>query len=178
MEWKIDTSHSQIEFSVKHMAISTVRGKFRAFDATVETTEQGQLRSLHATIDARTIDTNMEQRDAHLRSADFFDTDNFPTITFRSTQVEKRGRDGYRVTGDLSMRGVTRPATFDVEVAPQVKDPWGNTRVAAEAHGTVNRKEWGLNWNQALEMGGVLVSEQVKFNIEVQAVAQKLAAVA
>ena len=178
MEWKIDTSHSQIEFAVKHMAISTVRGKFRSFDATVETTDRGELTHVDATIDARTIDTNIEQRDAHLRSADFFDVDNHPTITFRSTTVEKHGGSSYRVSGDLTMRGVTRPVTLEVELAPHVKDPWGNRRAAAEAHGTINRRDWGLNWNQALEMGGVLVSEQVKFHIEVQAVAQQQAAVA
>ena len=178
MDWKIDTAHSQIEFSVKHMAISTVRGKFRSFDATVQTTERGELTHVDATIDASSIDTNIEQRDAHLRSADFFDVDNHPKITFRSTRIEKRDGSSYRVTGDLAMRGVTRPVTFEVELATQVKDPWGNRRAAAEAHGTINRRDWGLNWNQALERGGVLVSEQVKFHIEVQAVAQQQAAVA
>ena len=171
MHWNIDTAHSTVGFAVKHMAISTVRGAFRDFTATAQTDDAGTLLSLSADIRAGSIDTGVAPRDAHLRSADFFWADEHPEITFRSTRVTRMGRDEYEVVGDLSMRGVTRPATLTVVIGDSVRDGDGNARMAAEATGRINRRDWGLNWNQALELGGVLVSEEVKFTIDVQAVA-------
>jgi len=178
MHWTIDPSHSRIEFSVKHMAITTVRGHFRSFTFDANTDDAGNLVSLAASIDATSIDTNVEQRDAHLRSADFLDVANHPTVTFRSTRIQRRSADEYDVQGDLTIRGVTKPARFSMTRSPVVRDPWGNQRAGVEGAGKLHRKDWGLNWNQALEFGGVLVGDEVKFTIEVEAVAQKVAAVA
>ena len=137
-----------------------------------ETDEAGTLLSISADIRADSVDTRVAPRDEHLRSADFFWADEHPVISFRSTRVSRTGSDEYEVVGDLSMRGVTRPATLAVTIGDSVRDAEGNPRMAAEATGRINRREWGLNWNQALELGGVLVSEEVKFHIEVQAVAE------
>ena len=170
MQWKLDTTHTQVGFSVKHMAISTVRGRFTKFDGAGETDDAGALTSARFTIDAASIDTNQEQRDAHLRSADFFDVDQHPTITFASTGVTQAGTD-VTITGNFTMHGVTRPLTLTGEAAAVVKDPWGMTRTALTLQGKLNRKEWGLSWNQALELGGLMVSEDVKLSIELEAVA-------
>ncbi|MDQ8153653.1 MAG: YceI family protein [Gemmatimonadota bacterium] len=169
MQWKLDTTHTQVGFSVKHMAISTVRGRFTKFDGTGETDAAGALVKAAFTIETASIDTNQEQRDAHLRSADFFDAEQFPTITFESTAIEIDGTE-IEITGNFTMHGVTRPVTLKGETAPVVKDPWGNTRTALTLEGKLNRKEWGLNWNAALEFGGVMVSEDVKLSIELEAV--------
>ncbi|MBE0594886.1 MAG: YceI family protein [Gemmatimonadales bacterium] len=177
MQWNIDAGHSSIEFGVRHMGISTVRGRFTQFEATPELNEAGILAGVSATLDVASIDTGVEQRDDHLRSPDFFDVAQHPTMEFRSTKVERRDGRSYRVSGDLTMKGVTRPVTLDVEVSEPVKDPWGNKRVAAEATGKLDRTAWGLKWNQVLEFGALLVSEEVKFTIAVQAVAQVPAAV-
>lgn len=177
MQWSIDSSHSSIEFAVRHMGIATVRGRFRKFDGAVELDEDHRLRGVQVSIDAASIDTGVEQRDNHLRSPDFFDVARYPTIQFRSTGIERRSGGGYRLTGDLTMHGQTRPVTFDVEASEPVKDPWGNQRVAAEATGKLNRKDWGLTWNQVLEFGALMVGEDVKFTLEIEAVAPQLAAV-
>lgn len=169
MQWKLDTTHTQVGFSVKHMAISTVRDRFTRFDGAGETDDAGRVTKAGFTIDTASIDTNQEQRDAHLRSADFFDAEQFPTITFESTEIEIDGTE-IEITGNFTMRGVTRPVTLKGETAPVVKDPWGNTRTALTLEGKLNRKEWGLNWNAALEFGGVMVSEDVKLSIELEAV--------
>ena len=169
MQWTLDTTHTQVGFSVKHMAISTVRGRFTKFDGTGETDASGQLVKARFTIDAASIDTNMEQRDAHLRSADFFDTERFQAIVFESTSITQQGSD-VTITGNLTMRGVTRALTLKGETAPVVKDPWGMTRTALTLEGKLNRKESGLTWNQALEFGGLMVSEDVKLSIELEAV--------
>ena len=171
MQWNLDTGHSSIEFAVRHMGISTVRGRFTRFDATPELNEAGILTGVSATIDVASIDSGVQQRDDHLRSADFFDAAEHPAMEFRSTTVERRDGRTYRVIGDLTMKGVTHPVTLDVEVSEPVKDPWGNTRVAAEASGRLDRTKWGLKWNQVLEVGSLLVSEEVRFTIAVQAVA-------
>lgn len=170
MQWNIDPNHTGIEFAVRHMGIATVRGRFRKFDGTVALDEDGRLRQAHVTIDAASIDTGVADRDNHLRSADFFEVGRFPTIVFRSTAIERAGNGTYRVTGDLTMHGQTRPVTFEVEPAQPVKDPWGNRRVAATATGKLNRKDWGLTWNAALETGGVLVSEKIKLEFDVSAI--------
>ncbi|MHB1313337.1 MAG: YceI family protein [Gemmatimonadaceae bacterium] len=170
MQWKLDTTHTQVGFSVKHMAISTVRGRFSKFDGSGETDEAGKIAKAAFTIDATTIDTNQEQRDTHLRSADFFDVEKYPTLTFESTGVRYDGSD-ITITGNFTMHGITKPVTLKGETSPVVKDPWGMTRTALTLEGKLNRKEWGLNWNQALELGGLMVSEDVKLHLELEAVA-------
>jgi polyisoprenoid-binding protein YceI len=170
MQWKLDTTHTQVGFSVKHMAISTVRGRFTKFDGSGETDGSGKLVKASFTIDATSIDTNQEQRDAHLKSADFFDVAVHPVLTFESTGVQVSGTD-ITITGNFTMHGVTKPVTLKGETAPVVKDPWGMTRTALTLEGKLNRKEWGLNWNQALELGGLMVSEEVKLHLELEAVA-------
>jgi polyisoprenoid-binding protein YceI len=169
--WNIDTSHSSIDFKVKHMAIASVKGNFKTFSGTIQT-NNGELSSVEATIDASSISTNDEKRDGHLKSPDFFDVANTPSITFKSTKLEKVSDNEYSITGDLTMRGVTKPVTFTAEVGAPVKDPWGLTRAAANIRGKLNRKDWGLNWNQVLELGALLVGEEVIFDFDVQAVTQ------
>ena len=170
MQWKLDTTHTQVGFSVKHMAISTVRGRFTRFDGAGETDDAGRVTKAGFTIDTASIDTNQEQRDAHLRSADFFDAEGHPTLTFTSTSVTQDGSD-ITIVGDFTMRGVTKSLTLKGETAPKVKDPWGMTRTALTLEGKLNRKDWGLSWNQALELGGLMVSEDVKLSIELEAIA-------
>jgi len=168
MRYTIDPTHSTAEFTVRHMMITNVRGRFGALAGTVEL-DPAHLdkANVDVTIDATSIDTRDEKRDAHLRSADFFDVEHHPTLTFKSTSVAKSG-DGYAVLGNLTMHGVTKEITLTVEeLTESGKDPWGNTRVGASAHVKVNRKDWGLHWNATLEAGGILVGEQVKIAIEV-----------
>ncbi len=169
MQWTLDTTHTQVGFSVKHMAISTVRGRFTKFNGAGETDAGGKIVKANFTIDATSIDTNQEQRDAHLRSADFFDTEQFPTISFESTTFSQQGSD-ITITGNFTMHGVTKTLTLKGETSPVVKDPWGMTRTALTLEGKLNRKEWGLAWNQALELGGLMVSEDVRLSIELEAV--------
>jgi polyisoprenoid-binding protein YceI len=176
MTWKIDPSHSSVEFAVRHMAISTVRGRFRSVSGTIESGDDGTLERVQATIDARSVDTGEPQRDAHLRSADFFDAETHPFLTFRSTTVRAQAGGRYEITGDLTIRGQTRPVTLQVETVGPLPDPWGNRRAAATISGALNRKDFGLTYNQALEFGGVLVGEEVRFTIDVEAVAQEQAA--
>lgn len=178
MQWTMDPNHSGIEFSVRHMGIATVRGRFGQFDVTVDTDEQGTLRALQARIEAATIDTGVNQRDAHLRSPDFLDVARFPTIEFQSHSIEPHGSGAYVVHGTLSMRGQSHPVAFTVETAAPIKDPWGNKRIAGSASGSLKRTIWGLNWNQALELGGWLVGEEVRFTIELQAVSSAPSAAA
>jgi polyisoprenoid-binding protein YceI len=170
MQWKLDTTHTQVGFAVKHMAISTVRGHFAKFDGAGVTDDAGHLSKATFTIDAASISTNQEQRDAHLRSADFFDAGQFPTLTFESTKITQDGSD-ISIVGNFTMHGVTRPVTLKGETAPVVKDPWGMTRTALTLEGKLNRKEWGLTYNQALELGGLMLGEDVKLSIELEAVA-------
>lgn len=170
MKWTLDTTHTEVGFSVKHMAIATVRGRFTRFDGAGETDASGKLVQARFSIDAASIDTNQEQRDAHLRSADFFDATQYPTISFESTSVLQQGSD-IAITGNLTMHGVTKSITLRGETSPVVKDPWGMTRTALTLEGKLYRKEWGLTWNQALELGGLMVSEDVKLSIELEAIA-------
>lgn len=170
MQWNLDTTHSEVGFAVKHLMISTVRGRFKSFAGTGETNADGTLKSVAMTIDATSIDTNVGQRDDHLRSADFFDVAQFAQLTFQSTAIEQKGSDVI-VNGLLTMKGVSKPVTLTGEFTPPTKDPWGNPRAALEVSGKLNRKDWGLGWNQALEAGGVVVSEEVKLTIAAQAVA-------
>ena len=169
--WNLDTVHSGINFSVRHMVVSKVRGRFTKFTGNVELDESDLARSVvEATIDASSIDTGTAQRDDHLRSADFFDVEHFPQIGFRSTGIEKLGGDRYRLTGELTIRDISREIALDVEYGGRGKDPWGNERVGFTAKGSLDRKDFGLKWNQALETGGVLVSDRVEIELELQAV--------
>ena len=176
--WAIDPSHTSLDFAVRHMAISTVRGRFKKVSGTVETAADGTVKAIEAQIDAASIDTGEPKRDAHLRSGDFFDAERFPTLTFRSTRITPRGNGRYLISGTLTIRDETRPVTFDVETSSSMKDPWGNLRAGATATGTLNRKDWGLNWNQVLELGALLVGEEVRFTLDVEAVTKVAVAVA
>lgn len=172
--WKLDPAHSMVEVSAKHMMITTVRGHFADVKGTITVDEQQPDRSrVEVEIPAASIDTRVEQRDQHLRSADFLDVEKHPTITFRSTRVEgawQREGDRFKVTGDLTVRGVTRPVTLDATYEGGGKDPWGGERVSFTADTTLDRREFGLTWNQALEAGGILVGNDLRIHLEVQAV--------
>jgi len=172
MQWQIDPVHTSVEFAVRHLGISTVRGYFRKLSGTIETTGDGRLESVEATIDAGSIDTREEKRDAHLRSADFLDASRYPAIVFRSTSVTAQEHGRYLVRGDLALRGVTRPVDLELDLSEPIKDPWGNARAGATGQGRLNRKDWGLTWNQVLEFGGLAVGDEVRFWLEVEAVAK------
>ena len=171
MKWNLDPAHSSIEFSVRHMGFATVRGRFLAFALDVESDEANRPTRVEAVIDATSIDTGQADRDGHLRSVDFFDVERFPEIRFASTAVEPAGRGRYRIAGNLEMHGASQPVSFDVDVQEPINDPFGNVRVAAEGSGKLNRKDWGLTWNQVLEAGAMLVGEDVRFTLDVQAIA-------
>lgn len=168
--WKIDPVHSNAHFKVKHMMISHVKGEFTSITGTLELDEADVTKSkVEATIDANTISTREAQRDAHLKSTDFLDAQKFPTLTFKSTRISKKGEDEYAVSGDLSIHGVTRNVTFQVEeLSAPMKDPWGNTRIGLSAATKINRKDFGLVWNSALETGGVLVGDEVTIMVDAQ----------
>lgn len=170
MKWNLDPAHSSIEFSVRHMGFATVRGRFKRFTVEIESDGQNRLTRVGSVIDASSVDTGEAQRDQHLRSADFFDAERFPEIRFTGTRIDPVADDRYRITGDLSVRGTVKPVTFDVEVQQPINDPFGNVRVAAEVSGKLNRKDWGLGWNQVLEAGALLVGEEVSFSIDLQAI--------
>jgi polyisoprenoid-binding protein YceI len=177
MKWNIDTSHTSVNLAVRHMGLATVRGRFGKVQGTVEV-ENGRLVGIDATIAADSIDTGDAQRDGHLRSPDFLDVESYPVITFRSTAV-KPLRDGrYEVTGDLTIRDQARPVKIEVEASQPMVDPWGNQRAGATATGTLNRKDWGLTWNKVLELGTLLVGEEIRLSIDVEAVAPPVAVAA
>lgn len=168
--YTIDPSHSRVGFVARHAMVTKVRGGFNDFTGTL--TIDGADPSASAaelTIQAASIDTRNADRDAHLKSNDFFSMETYPELRFTSTTVEQLSDTDYRVTGDLTLRGVTKPVTIDLEYAGAVVDPWGNTRVGFEGSTQVNRKDWGVNWNTALEAGGVLVSEKVTLEFEISA---------
>lgn len=175
MQWTLDPAHSQIQFAVKHMGISTVRGTFQSFSGTVDE-ERGKVTRVSVAIDTASLNTGSTQRDDHLRSADFFDAATYPTATYELTGFTQRG-DDVIADGTLTIRGVSKPVTLKGEVNGPAKDPWGNEKVSATLETKISRKEWGLTWNAALEAGGVLVSDEVRLNIEVQAAAAVAAAV-
>jgi len=168
--WNIDPAHSAAEFKVKHMMISNVKGKFTGLIGKLNLNDADVSKSsVEASIPVATLNTGDEQRDGHLKSADFFDTEKFPTMTFVSTKVVSTGEGEGKVTGDLTVHGVTKQVTFDVEGPSQPgKDPWGNTRIGLSATTKINRKDFGLAWNAALETGGVLVGEDVTISLDVQ----------
>ena len=171
--WAIDPAHSVVELAVKHMMFSTVKGRFANVAGTVVLDETNLANSsVTAEIDSASIDTGEPQRDGHLRSADFLDVERFPTIAFRSTGVVPQGRSRFILVGDLTIHGVTREVSLEAELAGKGTDPWGGQRAGFAASTSINRKDFGLTWNQALETGGVLVSDQVKINLEIQATLQ------
>lgn len=171
MKWNLDTSHTSIDFKVRHMGIASVRGSLKVLSGSVETDEAGRPSKIEAVIDAASIATGEPQRDGHLRSADFLHAEQYPEIRFVSTQIEPLGGNRYRIQGNLTIRDITKPVTLEAEVSAPIKDPRGMQRVAASASGQINRKDWNLTWNQVLELGALLVGEEVKFNLEVEAVA-------
>lgn len=168
--WKLDPAHSVAEFKVKHMMISNVKGSFTGLTGTlIEDKNDPARSSVEASIDINTLNTGDAQRDAHLKSPDFFHHEQHPQMTFKSTKVEKKGDDEYTVTGDLTLHGTTKPVTFKVEgPSTPTKDPWGNTRIGLSATAKINRKDFGLSWNAALETGGVLVGEDVQITIDAE----------
>jgi polyisoprenoid-binding protein YceI len=171
MAWKIDASHTSLEFSVKHMMVTTVRGNFTKFDGEITVDPSNLLNSkVEGWIDLDSVNTRDANRDNHLKSPDFFDAATYPRMTFVSKRIEKAGTDQYKVIGDLTVKGVTREFTFDVTSEGQYKNPWGSNVWGLTAKASLNRKDFGLNWNVALETGGVLVGEQVKINIEMELV--------
>ena len=168
--WNLDPVHSVAEFKVKHMMISNVKGQFAAITGSLVLDENDIANShVEASIDAASINTRDAQRNTHLKSADFFDVERFPTLSFKSTKVERTGGDDLAVTGDLTIHGVTRQVVFNVEgpTAPG-KDPWGNIRVGLSAATKINRKDFGLTWNAALETGGILVGDEVTVTLDIQ----------
>lgn len=174
--WQLDPAHTTIEFAVKHMMFTTVRGRFKSFTGTVRVDEKNPNNSeVDVSIDAASLDTGVADRDTHLRSADFLDVERYPKLTFRSTRVEgahKNEGDRFRVTGDLEIRGKAMPVTLDATFEGVGKDPWGKQRAGFAARTEIDRREWGLRWNQALETGGILVGNAVRIEVEAQAVAE------
>ena len=171
MAWKIDSAHSEVIFSVRHMMISTVRGRFNTVNGTVEFDEVTPGNSsVNVEIDASSIDTREQQRDDHLRSPDFLDVANYPTITFVSKRVEAVDENHGKIVGDLTIHGVTKEVVLETEYAGQAKSPWGTTSAGFSAKTKINRKDFGLGWNATLETGGVLVGEEIKVDIEMEIV--------
>ena len=169
--YAIDASHSRIGFVARHAMVTKVRGSFNEFEGTgYFDVDQPANSHLELVIKTASIDTRNADRDGHLRGNDFFDMDEYPKITFRSTSVEQTGHAEYRVTGDLTIKGITKPVSVDFDYTGAVVDPWGNQRIGFEGNTTINRKDWGVSWNAALEAGGVLVSEKVTLEFEVSAV--------
>lgn len=170
-KWAIDPTHSEIGFKVKHMMFTNVSGKFETYDATIATEDENfENAKIEFSAEINSINTHNTDRDTHLKSADFFDADNHPRLTFKASSFSKIDDHNYTLAGDLSLRGVTKPVQFPVEFSGLMKDPWGNTKAGLNISGKINRKDWGLNWNAALETGGLLVSEEVRLQIELQLV--------
>jgi len=169
--WNIDAAHSSLNFSIRHMVFSKVRGRFATYTGAIELDDADVSRStVEVSIDAASIDTGTAQRDTHLKSADFFDVENFPALRFRSTRIEDLGDGRYRVIGELTIRDATREVTLDAEAGGKGTDPWGNERLGFVAKTAIDRKDFGLGWNQLLEAGGVLVGDRVDIELDVQAV--------
>jgi len=171
-KWILDPTHSELLFRVKHLMITNVKGEFRKFNAEIEGEDDFINSSITVTIDAKSIFTNDDSRDNHLRSADFFDTDNFKVLTFESSSLEKIDEGNYDLKGILTIKGVSKQISLAVEFGGTNKDPWGNEKAGFSLSGKINRKDFGLNWNAALETGGVLVGDEVKLQGEVQFVKQ------
>lgn len=165
--WTVDPSHSSVGFVARHLMVTKVRGRFASFSGTATIADDPLQSSVEASVDLASVTTGDDGRDGHLKSGDFFDVEQYPTMTFRSTGIEADG-DDYLLHGDLTIKGVTKPVTFELEFDGAGTDPWGNLKAGFTAETEVNRKDWGLEWNVALEAGGVLVSEKVKIQLDVQ----------
>ena len=171
--WTIDPTHSIVEFAVKHFVVTTVKGRFREFGGTLRIDEgRPEIASVSASIDVASIDTNVADRDAHLRSDDFFNGERYPKITFQSTGVERLDDTNYRVRGDLTIRDVTKPIALDTQFEGEVDDPWGNRRAAFTATTQISRREFNVRWNELIEGGGAIVSDNVKITLHIEAVRQ------
>jgi len=168
--WKLDPSHTTVEFSAKHLMISTVKGRITDIEGTIHVDENDlKNSSVEATLKAASLDTRTDQRDQHLRSADFLDIEKYPEIRFRSTRIQG-DQQSLKLTGDLTIRDITRPITLDVEFEGRTRDPWGGERVGFSANGKIDRRDFGLTWNLALEAGGVVVGNDIKISLEVEAI--------
>jgi polyisoprenoid-binding protein YceI len=169
-QWKLDPTHTSVEFSAKHLMITTVKGRIADVEGTIEIDEKNPKNSsVEAVLKATSIDSRTTQRDDHLRSGDFLNVEKYPDIKFRSTRIEG-GSQEFKLTGDLTIRDVTRPITLDVTFEGQTKDPWGGERAGFSAKGKIDRRDFGLTWNQVLEAGGVAVGNEIKINVEVEAI--------
>jgi polyisoprenoid-binding protein YceI len=166
--WKIDPVHSSVEFQVKHMMIATVKGRFTAFEGTLEADEDGIVKA-YGTVQVESIDTHESKREEHLRSPDFFDAATHPQMRFVSTEIAASGGSSLRIVGDLTIKGRTRPVELAGEIGGVGVDPWGNERVGLVARGEINRQDFGLTWNRAVEAGGALVSDRVKIEVDISA---------
>lgn len=172
-KWALDAAHSEITFKVKHMMVANVTGRFNEYNVEADVNEEDFTQSkVSFTAKVASVDTGSEDRDNHLRSADFFDAENHPEMTFVSTSISKVDDENFKMEGNLTIRGTEKPVSLQVELGGFGKDPWGNTKAGFTIAGKINRKEWGLNWNAALEAGGVLVAEDVRINCEVQLMKQ------
>lgn len=168
--YNIDATHSAVTFAIRHMMISTVRGSFGDFAGSFTyVKDQPSAWSVTAEIQTASVNTHDEKRDDHLRNPDFFDVEKYPTMSFRSTKVEKAG-SGYKLHGELTMLDETRPVVLDMEITGEVTDPWGNPRVGFSASGKINRKDWGMTWSRALDAGGVMVGDEVRIELEIQGI--------
>ena len=169
-KWILDPSHSEVEFKVKHMMISTISGKFTKFDADLQTEDEDFMTAkVSFTVDTDSITTNNEQRDGHLKASDFLDTSNFPKLKFVATKYENVDNDGsYEVYGDLTIRGVTKQLKLDAEFGGVIKDPWGNTRAGVTVSGKINRKEFGVQFHAVTETGGIVVSDEVRIHVALE----------
>lgn len=173
-KWNLDPAHSEITFKVKHLMISNVKGEFQKFDGTIESNGNDFDRAkVYATVDAGSIYTNNTDRDTHLRSADFFDAENNKDITFEGTGFEKLDDENYKLKGTLTMKGNSKDISLDVDFGGIIKDPYGNEKAGFTVNGKINRKDWGLNWNAALEAGGVMVSDEVRISGDLQFIKQQ-----
>lgn len=171
MTWQIDSAHSHIYFTARHMMISKMRGQFELFNGTVNFDEENPTRTtVDIEVNTGSINTKDERRDDHLKSPDFFDATTYPVMRFKSTSVEQIDADTGKLYGDLTIRNITRPVVLEVEYAGQARSPWGTMSAGFSASGAINRKDWELNWNQALETGGVLVGDKIQIEIELELV--------
>ena len=171
--WTVDPTHVSVEFAVKHLMIATVKGRFATVEATIHGAPGDPLSaSAEAVIEVATVDTGNADRDAHLRSADFFDAENYPSMRYVSRSVRPLDADEFEVEGDLTIRGITQPVTLRTRFEGLITDPWGNERIGLSAEGKIKRSDFGLMWNQALEMGGVVVGDEVRLSVQVEAVRQ------
>lgn len=171
--FSLDPSHSHVGFSVKHMMISNVKGEFKEYDGVINFDPKSMsFTKFSGTVDAASVDTGIEKRDDHLKSADFFDVKKYPTITFVMKKYKSEGKDEGEMIGDLTIHGVTKSVKMDVEIGGVAKDPWGNTRLGFSLEGKINREDFGLKWNKVMEAGGLVVGDTIKLNIDIEAIEQ------